>query len=101
MTSTNTITHLAGTALGAIDGEYVYLTKRVRVPRENILAVRPARDGRGAFVVTDRGSMRVCEDYGALMYHLYGAEVPSRGSLVGANVGDALDRATQGGEARQ
>ena len=80
---TGTIT-LHGTAHGAIDGEYVFLTKRVRIPRTDILAVKPSRDGQGATVITERGAMRVCEDYSALMYHLYGADVPSRPTKGGA-----------------
>jgi len=71
---------LAGTAHGAIDDEYVHLTKQIRVPRDGILAVRPTRDGNGAIVVTERGAMRVCEDYSALMYHLYGAIVQPGGA---------------------
>ena len=74
MTDTIT-TNLAGTAHGAIDGDFVYLTKRVRIPRTDILAVKPSRDGQGATVITERGAMRVCEDYSALMYHLYGTDV--------------------------
>ena len=68
------IKKLAGTAHGAVDGDFVFLTKRVRIPRADILAVQPSRDGEGATVITERGAMRVCEDYSALMYHLYGAD---------------------------
>ena len=75
MTRTTTKQALSGTAYGAIDGEHIYLTKRVRIPRADILAVKPTHDDNGAIVVTDRGAMRVCEDYSALMYHLYGANV--------------------------
>ena len=72
---TNTITTtLAGTAHGAIDGDYVFLTKRVRLPRAAILDVKRSRDGNGATIITERGAMRVCEDYSALMFHLYGAD---------------------------
>ena len=78
--ATETNRHLlAGTAHGAIDSEYVHLTKQIRVPKEGILAVRPTRDGNVAIVVTERGAMRVCEDYSALMYHLYGTNVPTGG----------------------
>ena len=73
---TNTITtNLAGTAHGATDGDFVFLTRRIRVPRADILAVKPSRDGQGATVITERGAMRVCEDYSALMYYLYGTDV--------------------------
>ncbi len=68
---------LPGTAHGKIDGDFVFLTKRVRIPRGDILAVQPSGDGDGATVVTGRGAMRVCEDYSALMYHLYGVDVPN------------------------
>ena len=77
MTGTSTIT-LPGTAHGKIEGDFVFLTKRVRIPRGDILAVKPSRDGEGATVITGRGAMRVCEDYSALMFHLYGADVPNR-----------------------
>ena len=77
MTGTSTVT-LPGTAHGKIEGDFVFLTKRVRIPRGDILAVKPSRDGEGATVITERGAMRVCEDYSALMYHLYGADVPNR-----------------------
>ena len=65
----------AGTAHGAIDDDFIYLTKRIHLPRASILAVKPTRDGDGATIVTDRGATRVCEDYSALMYHLYGVDV--------------------------
>ena len=74
MTDTTT-KMLAGTAHGAISDDHVFLTRRVRIPRADILAVQPSRDGDGATVITKRGAMRVCEDYSALMYHLYGMEV--------------------------
>lgn len=66
---------LPGTAHGKIEGDFVFLTKRVRISRGDILAVKPSMDGEGATVVTERGAMRVCEYYPALMYHLYGADV--------------------------
>lgn len=68
---------LPGTAHGKIDGDFVFLTKRVRITRGDILDVKPTADGEGAIVVTERGAMRVCEDYSALMYHLYGVDVPN------------------------
>ncbi len=74
MTDTTT-KMLAGTAYGAISDDHVFLTRRVRIPRADILAVQPSRDGEGSTVITKRGAMRVCEDYSALMYHLYGMEV--------------------------
>lgn len=80
MTEPTTKQILAGTAHGAIDNKYVYLSKCVRIPRTDILAVSPSADGNGAIVVTERGAMRVCEDYSALMYHLYGAVVQPGGA---------------------
>ncbi len=72
--------HMCGTAYGEIDGEYVYLTRRVRIPRTDILAVKPSSDGNGTNVITHRGAMYVCESYGALMYYLYGVDVsPTEG----------------------
>ena len=71
---------LAGTAFGAIDNEYVYLTKQVRIPKTNILTVRPTRNGNGAILVTERGAMRVCEDYATLVYHLYGTDLQTGGA---------------------
>lgn len=79
MTNETNRHQLAGTAFGAIDNEYVYLTKQIRIPRTNILTVRPTRNGNGAIVVTERGAMRVCEDYSALVYHLYGTNVQAGG----------------------
>lgn len=73
---------LPGTAHGKIDAEFVYLTKRVRLRRDAILAVHPVRDGEGCTIVTDRGSSRVCEDYSALMFHLYGVDVGNAGKAV-------------------
>ena len=87
---------LPGTAHGKIEDGFIFLTRRVRIPRGEILAVKPSRDGEGATVVTERGAMRVCEDYSALMYHLYGVDVQTKGSHIGANVGDELARAAQG-----
>ena len=46
MTGTSTIT-LPGTAHGKIEGDFVFLTKRVRIPRGDILAVKPSMDGAG------------------------------------------------------
>ncbi len=80
MTNETNRHQLAGTAFGAIDNEYVYLTKQIRIPRTNILTVRPTRNGNGAIVVTERGAMRVCEDYSALVYHLYGTNVQVGGA---------------------
>ena len=66
---------MTGTAHGAISNDYVFLTRRVRIPRAHILEVKPVHDGNGATVITHRGAMHVCEDYGALMFHLYGVDV--------------------------
>lgn len=84
MSDTTNAKRLAGTAHGAIDGEFVYLTKRVRIPREKIIDVLPSRDGKGATIITDRGATRVCEDFSALMFHLYGADVQNRPTRGGA-----------------
>lgn len=96
MTSNETIT-LPGTAHGKIEGDFVFFTKRVRIPRGDIIDVKPSRDGEGATVITERGAMRVCEDYSALMYHLYGADVPNPSAHICANVGDAIADAMKGG----
>ena len=78
MPTTTSANTLAGTAHGAIDGDgFVFLTKRVRIPRTDIIAVKPSRDGKGATVITNRGAMRVCEDFAALVYHLYGTDIPT------------------------
>lgn len=69
---------LPGTAHGKIEGDFVFLTRRLRIPRGDIVAVKPSRDGEGATIITERGAMRVCEDYSALMYFLYGIDTPSR-----------------------
>lgn len=75
---------LPGTAQGKIDDVYVYLTRRVRIPRNQIITVKPSVDREGCTVVTERGAMRVCEDYSALMYHLFGVDVPNPPSAGGA-----------------
>ena len=74
MTDTTT-NRIAGTADGEINSDYVFFTRRVRVPRVDILAVQPSRDGRGATVVTKRGAMRVYEDYGMIVAYLYDTDV--------------------------
>lgn len=88
---------LPGTAHGKIEGDFVFLTRRVRIPRGAILAVKSPRDGEGSTVVTDRGAMRVCEDFSALMRCLYDVDVPAHGAHFGANVGGEIDRAQKGG----
>ena len=70
---------LPGTAHGKIDGEYIYLTRRIRLTRHDIEAVQPSRDGEGSTIITSRGAMRVCEDYSALMWHLYGVDTTVNG----------------------
>ena len=91
MTS-NTSKKLAGTPYQERAEDFIFLTKRIRIPKSNILDVRPARDGVGAYVVTDRSALLVCEDYGAIIQELFPVPAPQ----VGANVGDALDRAAHG-----
>ena len=88
MTS-DTSKKLAGTPYQERAEDFIFLTKRIRIPKSNILDVRPARDGVGAYVVTDRGALLVCEDYGAIIQAFFPVPAPQ----VGANVGDALDRA--------
>lgn len=63
---------------GKIDDTFVYITRRIRIPRTAILSVKPSPDGEGATVVTERGAMRICEDYNDLIHHLYGADIPNR-----------------------
>lgn len=74
---------LPGTARGKLEREFIFLTRRVRIPRGAIITVKPARDGEGSTVVTDRGAMRVCEDFSALMFHLYGVDVGKSGAHAG------------------
>ena len=62
MTGISTITHPAGTPYQERAEDFIFLTKRIRIPKGNILDVRPARDGVGAYVVTEKGALRVCED---------------------------------------
>ena len=81
MTKTNKTQSLNKTPHGNFDGDFVFLTRRIRIPRGDILAVKPSNDGEGATVITERGAMRVCEDYSALMYHLYGANVAQTGGV--------------------
>ena len=87
---------IPGTAHGAVDEAFIYLTKRVRVPRENVVAVRPTRDGQGANVVTDRGAMRVVEDYEDIVRILYGDDEPGETQRFGANVGAEVETARGG-----
>jgi hypothetical protein len=88
MTS-NTSKKLAGTPYQERAEDFIFLTKRIRIPKSRLLDVRPARDGVGAYVVTDRGALLVCEDYSAIIRELLPGAAPS----LGANVGAALDRA--------
>lgn len=83
MTPNHTI-DLPGTAHGKIDGDYIYLTRRIRITRGEIEAVQPSRDGEGSTIITERGAMRVCEDYSALMHHLFAVDVPNPPSAGGA-----------------
>ena len=88
---------IPGTAHGAVDEAFIYLTKRVRVPRENVVAVRPTRDGQGANVVTDRGAMRVVEDYEDIVRILYGdGDDPGGAHRFGANIGAEVEAAMGG-----
>lgn len=92
----NTIAHHAGAPCqDRAENNFIFLTKRIRIPKSKILDVRPARDGAGSYVVTNKGALRACEDYGAIIRELFPAPAPQ----VGANVGDALDRAAHGSEA--
>lgn len=88
---------IPGTAHGAVDEAFIYLTKRVRVPRENVVAVRPTRDGKGATVITERGAMRVVEDYADIVRILYGdGDDPGGAQGLGANVGAEVETARGG-----
>ena len=87
---------IPGTAHGAVDEAFVYLTKCVRLPRAAIVAVRPTRDGKGANVVTDRGAMRVVEDYEDIVRILYGDDEPGETQRFGANVGAEVETARGG-----
>ena len=53
------------------DAPFIFLTRRIRLPKTDIPSVRPSRDGQGATVVTSRGAMRVCEDYSSIIFYLY------------------------------
>ena len=66
---------LLGTADGKMDDNFVFLTRRVRIPRGDIIRILPAPDGEGTTIITNRGAMRVCEHYAALMWYLYGLDV--------------------------
>lgn len=91
---------IPGTAHGAVDEAFIYLTKRVRVPRENVVAVRPTRDGKGATVITERGAMRVVEDYADIVRILYGdGDDPGGAQRFGANIGAEVE-AARGGVAK-
>lgn len=91
---------IPGTAHGAVDETFIFLTRRVRIPRENVVAVRPTRDGKGATVITERGAMRVVEDYADIVRILYGdGDEPGETQHFGANIGAAVE-AARGGAAR-
>lgn len=89
---------IPGAAQGKIEGDFAFLTKRVRIPRGDILTVRPTNDGEGATVITERGAMRVCENYDALVRGLYGwTDESTPGAHIGANIGEEIARAKKGG----
>ena len=71
--------HISGTTYGEIDEDFIYLTKRVRIPRGDILTARPKRKSEGSIIVTRSGSIRVCEKYESIVYALYGAVIPAGG----------------------
>ncbi len=63
----------------AADSAYIYVTKRVRIPKAEVRNVIPARDCSGdAIIITDRGLNRVCEPYDAVMAQLVGS-IPADG----------------------
>ena len=80
---------LPGTPYQERIDEFIFLTKRIKIPKAGILDVRPPRDGSGAFIITEKGALRVLEDYDAIMQELFPVPAPQ----IGANVGDAFDRA--------
>ena len=51
---------------------YAVLTKIIRVPVDVIEDIRPSPSGRGAVLVTDRGSTMVAEDCADLVKEVYG-----------------------------
>ena len=51
---------------------FVILTKRVRIPQDKIVGVRPSRDGIGCLVETDRGITVVTESYDEVVSSIYG-----------------------------
>lgn len=53
-------------------GAYAYLTRRIRIDTQDILAVR--RHDLGATVVTSRGAVTVLDDYDQLVAELYGIQ---------------------------
>ena len=57
------------------DTSYIFLTKRVRIPKTDVQTVTPAPDGVGCIVVTSRGTSRVLEDYSSLARELYGVHI--------------------------
>ena len=70
---------IPGTVYGEIDGEFVYLTKVARIRRNDIITIRPKRKSEGSIIATRRRSISVCEDYSAIMYALYGADIQTSG----------------------
>ena len=95
---------IPGTTCGGIDERFLYVTKRCRIPLENIVGVRPARDGRGANLITDKGAMLICEDLQPLVAAIYGGgdSGTSRGfgANIGANIGEAVESRLVGGAAK-
>lgn len=66
----------------AADSAYIYVTKRVRIPKAEVRNIVPARDGSGdAVIITDRGLNRVCEPFEAVMAQLLGS-IPADGKEV-------------------
>lgn len=52
-----------GNDTGDRDGGFIYLTRRVRIPVDKVVAIRPAAGGDESIVITDRGATRICEPY--------------------------------------
>lgn len=64
-----------------VTDDFVFVTRRIRLPRADLMAVKPTADDSGAIIVTRRGAMHVRENFDALMRDLYGV-APSIGEII-------------------
>ena len=55
-----------------IDDKFIYLTKRIKVRRDCIKAVKPYKNGNGAHVLMIGGGIHVRESYSEIMQALHG-----------------------------